>query len=402
MLLPKQANRQILFIDMNSFFASCEQAEDQALVGKPVIVVPTQGSCALSASYEAKAFGIKTGTLEREARFLCPSVIVRPARPRLYMDYHHRFAQILENLTPHVRMRSVDEASIKLCRNEDPIELGQQMKEAIWQQLGQAVNCSIGIGPNIFLAKLGTELKKPNGLTEITLENLETIYRQVELRDLCGINYATERQLHRAGIFSVLDFYQADAHYLKESLGVMGYRWWLQLHGYPSYEHPIQRKSLSHSHVLPPMHRSLPSAYKTLQRLGAKVGRRLRKAGYRAGRIALYLRFADRTGASAGWQITPAADSLTLTHHLQELWRTINPQQPILQIVVWTNNLVEAIGMPMPLFEADHRRLRLAQAIDTINDRHGTDTVRFAIIDTEGSSAPDRISFTALFDIEHE
>lgn len=402
MLLPKRANRQILFVDMNSFFASCEQAENPALIGKPVIVIPTEGSCALAASYEAKAFGIRTGTLEKEARFRCPQLIAVKARPKIYMDYHDCFVRVLENISPRVTVRSVDEASLELFSNEDPWELGREIKQAIWRELGTAINCSIGIGPNVFLAKLGTELQKPDGLVEIRLEDLSTVYEKVGLRDLCGINFAMERQLQRLGIFSVTDFYQAAPEFLREHLGVTGYRWWLQLHGYTSYEKSTERKSLSHSHVLPPAYRDPKAALVTLRRLAAKVGRRLRREGYLTSHIALFIRFTDRTGAGQQLQITPAADTITINDHLTRLWQQINPQTPILKLAIWTTHLTPASGIPLPLFEEDRRRLRLAQALDTINDRHGADMIRFAIIDTKGSRAPDRIAFNSLFKIEHE
>jgi DNA polymerase-4 len=404
MLQTDRIDRQFLYVDMNSFFASCEQADNPAWQGKPLIVTPTPGSCALSASYEAKAFGIKTGTPEREARFLCPQVIAARARPKVYMNYHYKLSSILENLTPRVTMRSVDEGSLELFNNEDPLELAQQIKQAIWRQMSPVIHCSVGIGPNIFLSKLATDIKKPNGLTEIKLADIPAIYETIPLRMLCGISYGMERQLQRIGVNSVRQFYDADPEYLRQHLGVVGYRWWLQLHGHPSYEHETGRRTLSHSHVLPPEHRSPERAYVTLQRLAAKVGRRLRREGYLAGHISLYIRYADKTRAGGHFKITPVADTLSLCDHLQQLWRTIGPRpgMPVLQLAVWTHDLQIANGVPYPLFPAEQKRLRLAQALDRVNDRFGTDTVRFAITDTKGSKAPDRISFNALFPIEHE
>lgn len=402
MTLPERANRRILFVDLNSFFTSCEQADNPTLIGRPVIVVATKGSCALAASYEAKAYGIRTGTSEREARFLCPGLVVLPARPKRYMEFHYRFEEILNNLAPHVTMRSVDEASVRLCRNEDPILLGKAIKQRLWDELGEAINCSVGIGPNIFLAKLGTELQKPDGLVEIKLEDLPHIYQKVGLRDLCGINFAMERQLHQAGIFSVTDFYQTGAERLRELFGVIGYRWWLQLHGYVSYEASRERKSLSHSHVLPPHLRQPLQAYATLQHLIAKVGRRLRREGVAASSLNLSVHFADQTRENRHLRITPAADTLTLKDHIGRLWKDIDPRQSVLKLSIWTTDLKPLRGLPEPLFEAERRRLRLANALDRINDRYGTKAIHFAVTDTKSSRAPDRIAFSSLFKIEHE
>lgn len=402
MPFSQPSDRKILFVDLNSFFASCEQADEPTLIGQPVIVIPTKNSCALSASYEAKAYGIRTGTLEREARFLCPQVIIRQARPKRYMAYHHRFVEVLHDLTPRVTVRSVDEASVQLCRNEDPWQLGRAIKEALWKRLSPAMNCSIGIGPNLFLAKLGTELEKPDGLSEISIQTLKETYQRVQLRDLCGINYAMERQLHQLGIYSPLDFYQADPEYLCQHLGIMGERWWLQLHGYPSYEWDGLRKSLSHSHVLPPQSRAPDQAYITLHHLATKVGRRLRREGYQATHIGFYLRFADRTREYVHYQISPTADTLSLIRQARQAWSELRPNRPILQIAIWTHGLVPSRILPTPLFPQEQKRQRLAQALDTINDRYGANVVRLAVLDQPASRAPDRISFNALFDIEHE
>lgn len=395
-------NRRILFLDINSFFTSCEQADQPALVGQPVIVVPTEGSCALSASYEAKRRGIRTGTLEREARLLAPGLVVVRARPKRYMAYHDQLVKVLTSLSPRVTMRSVDEGSIQLCRNEEPWSLARSIKNAIWQQLSPAIHCSIGIGPNVALAKLGTELQKPNGLVEIRLEALESTYERVKLRDLTGINVAMERQFNRLGIYSVLELYRHDPLWLRQNLGLVGYRFWLRLHGYEVGSEASPRRSLSHSHVLPPQYRSPEAAYKTVQRLGAKVGRRLRRDGYLAGRISLVIRFVDGQVFAHSIKVTPVADSISLIRIIQKLWQLAKPSSPILKLAVWTNELVPSASVPLPLFASDRKRRSLAQALDTINDRYGTDTVRFATLDSQGSSAPDRISFNALFTIEHE
>lgn len=400
--LPERRNRRILFVDMNSFFASCEQADRPELQGKPIIVTPTEGSSALSASYQAKIFGIKTGTSAKEARFLCPSVIEVRAQPKRYMMYHHQFASILEDLTPHITMRSVDEGSIQLCRNEDPWELAQQIKERIWQEMSPAISCSVGIAPNISLAKLATDLQKPNGLVEITLENVEQVLSTTHLRDLCGINYGIERRLHQLSIYSPLELYHANPSYLRQHLGIIGWRWWLKLHGYEVDETPTHRKSLSHSHVLPPMQRDPKQAYMTLHRLVTKVGRRLRKEHLMARWIGVAIRYVDRTNFFEHSAINPCSDTLSLAEHAAYFWQRAAPKKQILKLAVWTHDLQPAGSQPESLFPTEQRRDRLSRALDKINDSFGTDTIRFAINDTSGSRAPDRISFNALFDIEHE
>lgn len=400
MTLPEPTNSRYLFVDLNSFFASCEQADNPVLFGKPLIVVPTESSCALAASYEAKAYGIKTGTREREARLLCPKLIVIKARPKRYMEFHYRFEAVLRSLTPAVTMRSVDEASVLLCRNENPKELANNIKTTIWRQISPCLHCSIGIAPNILLAKLGTEMQKPNGLVEITLQSLPFVYSKIKLTDLCGINTRLETQLNEVGIFSVLDFYHKDPEQLRKWFGVNGYRWWLQLHGYASYEHTGQRQSISHSHVLPPNSRQPQKAYTTMLHLASKVALRLRKNAVMSSKIALFVRFLDGEKKIAQAKTGPTSDTIEIIRQVKQLWHKINPLKPVMKLSVWSTNLKPNYALPIPLFEPEQKRLRLAHAMDKINDKYGRNIVRLATLDASGSRAPDRISFNALLEID--
>src|SRR5277367_3695045 len=169
---------QWLFLDLNAFFASCEQQENPALRGKPVIVVQTltDSACAIAASYAAKAFGIKTGTLVREARRLCPAVIPVQANHRLYTDYHDRILNAVDTCLPIGKIMSIDEVACRLMGTERQIpaarELALKIKRALRDQVGECLTCSIGIAPNVFLGKVGSDLQKPDGLVVITAENL--------------------------------------------------------------------------------------------------------------------------------------------------------------------------------------------------------------------------------------
>ena len=165
---------QWLFLDLNAFFASCEQQENPALRGKPVIVVqtPTDSAVAIAASYAAKAFGIKTGTLVREARRLCPAVIPVQANHRLYTEYHERILKAVDTCLPVEKVCSIDEMACRLMGTERQVpvarELALKVKRALRDQVGECLTCSIGIAPNVFLGKVGSDLQKPDGLVVIT------------------------------------------------------------------------------------------------------------------------------------------------------------------------------------------------------------------------------------------
>jgi DNA polymerase IV len=173
---------QWLFLDLNAFFASCEQQENPVLRGQPVIVVQTltDSAVAIAASYAAKAFGIKTGTLMREARQLCPAVIPVQANHRLYTEYHERILKAVDTCLPVEKVCSIDEMACRLMGTERQVavarELAVKVKRALREQVGECLTCSVGIAPNVFLGKVGSDLQKPDGLVVITNDDLSEIF----------------------------------------------------------------------------------------------------------------------------------------------------------------------------------------------------------------------------------
>ena len=206
---------QWLFLDLNAFFASCEQQETPALRGRPIIVVQTltDSACAIAASYPAKRLGIKTGTLVREARRICADVIPVQARHRLYTDYHERILKAVDTCLPVEKVMSIDEMACRLMGTERRVpaarELAAKVKRALREQVGECLTCSIGLAPNVFLGKVGSDIQKPDGLTVITQGNLPGVLLGLELQDVHGIGARMEQRLNRAGIFTVADLWQA-------------------------------------------------------------------------------------------------------------------------------------------------------------------------------------------------
>ena len=251
---------QWLFLDLNAFFASCEQQEAPALRGKPVIVVQTltDSAVAIAASYAAKAFGIKTGTVVREARRLCPAVIAVQANHRLYTDYHERILKAVDTCLPVEKVMSIDEMACRLMGTERQVavarELAFKVKRALREQVGECLTCSIGIAPNVFLGKVGSDLQKPDGLVVITHDDLPDILLGLELQEIYGIGERMEQRLHRAGIFTVAELWQASPMRLRRVWGgINGLLFHQMLHGV-DIQPPSSRfaKSMGHQHVLEP------------------------------------------------------------------------------------------------------------------------------------------------------
>ena len=216
---------QWLFLDLNAFFASCEQQENADLRGKPVIVVQamTDSAVAITASYAAKAFGINTGTLVREARRLCPDVIAVQANHRLYTDYHDPILKAVDTCMPVEKVCSIDEMACRLMGTERQVpaarELALKIKRALREQVGECLTCSIGIAPNVFLGKVGSDMQKPDGLVVITKDDLPDILLSLELQDIYGIGERMEQRLHRAGILTVAQLWNATPFQLRRVWG---------------------------------------------------------------------------------------------------------------------------------------------------------------------------------------
>jgi DNA polymerase-4 len=229
---------QWLFLDLNAFFASCEQQKNPVLRGKPIIVVQTltDSACAIAASYAAKGFGIKTGTLVRDAPRLCPAVIPVQANHRLYTDYHDRILKAVDTCLPIEKVMSIDEVACRLMGTERQVpvarDLALRIKRVLREQVGECLTCSIGVAPNVFLGKVGSDLQRPNGLVVITPDSLPDILLKLDLQEIYGIGERMEQRLNRTGIFTVTQLWQATPFQLRRVWGgVNGVLFHQMLHG---------------------------------------------------------------------------------------------------------------------------------------------------------------------------
>ncbi|RPI67424.1 MAG: DNA polymerase, partial [Ignavibacteriae bacterium] len=176
-----------LFIDFNSYFASVEQQTRPELRGKPVAIVPVMAdtTSAIAASYEAKAFGVKTGTKIAEAKQMCPGLQLVQARHGIYIEYHHRLVEAVESVIHVERVMSIDEMACSLtgrmCKRENAVELAHEVKRVIARDVGEFMKCSVGIAPNDYLAKTATDMMKPDGLVVIEQEDLPNVLYSLEL-----------------------------------------------------------------------------------------------------------------------------------------------------------------------------------------------------------------------------
>jgi DNA polymerase-4 len=380
-----------LFIDMNSFFASVEQQENPDLQGKPVIVVPmlSEGTCAIAASYEAKRFGIRTGTPVAMAKRLCPNVVMVEAKHERYVTYHHRIMAEIDRHVPIAKIASIDEAYCRLIGREQTPDnaqaLAMRIKAGIHQKVGAQLLCSIGIAPNRLLAKLAAESQKPNGLVLLPMEEVEAFIRTCALDDVAGIGKAMTWRLYKAGITTLHAFWQVSPRQARALWGsVEGERLWAMLHGLDVPETVTERSTVGHSHVLAPLYRSPPAAYCVARRLTFKAGSRLRRLGYDAQSFIVSVRLESGGRYDAEVRFTAACDNTTFAEALAQGWQQFASMlrgQRVKKVGVLLMRLqpqqqrhtCPSLWTPSPA--ATPKRERLSHALDALNQRFGANTI---------------------------
>ncbi len=391
---------RILFLDMDSFFASCEQQLQPNLRGRPVGVVPqlVNSTCVLSASYEAKARGVKTGTGVAQARGLCPDIQLIEARPSLYKQIHYQISAVLQDVTPWVNPQSIDEFALTISPSErsaqSAIDIAERIKTKLARVIGPYIPASIGFASNQFLAKVASEYRKPKGLVLMTNENRHAMLSALQLTDLPGIARGLSRRLRAEGIYTTEQLLQADAQHLRRIMGFLGEVWWLRLHGYEVDDVTYARSSIGHSHVLPPAWRAPGQAYQVLQRLVHKAGQRLRREGYLATYTYLSIQYIG-AGSYHGFVRSEAyADSATATKLADQLFAARpHHMAPILHLAITFSGLQSALPERLSLFDQFERPARLTKALDAINDTFGRDTIYVGSMMQARHTAPDRIPF---------
>jgi DNA polymerase-4 len=418
-----------LFLDLNSYFASVEQEVRPELRDRPVGVVPmvADTTVCIAASYEAKAFGVKTGTSVADARRMCPEIVFVEARHEIYVDYHHRIVKAVESCLPVTAVLSIDEMACRLMGRERPLlaamRLARQVKEAVRTQVGSTLRCSVGLAPNRYLAKIASDMEKPDGLVALTKDVLRDALLGLELRDLPGIGARTEKRLNEQGIRSMADLLKLmDAEMGREKSGelwgsVWGERLWHWLRGddfdMADTEHT---KSMSHQHVLGPELRNIDSAWAVAHKLLHKAAMRMRGEGLWASKIGVSLSFVGKAPVrsasvfgpskadswSAELKLTECQDNGTLIAALRKLWETrpTGPkhEQPFFVAVVLGGLVPDALHS-LSLFDAQdgsEERQKLAATMDALNHKYGMQTLAPATMLTALKAAPTRIAFASI------
>lgn len=414
--------RRILLVDFNSFFASVEQHLNPHLQGRPVGIVPVQAetTCCIAASKEAKACGVRTGTLVREARRLCPGITFVVARHACYVDVHHQAVAIVDRIAPVREVLSIDEMSCELtgrwAQRERLESIAHQIKQAIRTRLGPCLTVSIGIGPNTLLAKLASDMIKPDGLVILHEEDIPGKFLHLPIGAISGIGRHMQARLHRAGIDTMHKLYAAPRQTLHNIwAGKAGDEMHDQLHGRDGPPRTANAHSLGHSHVLPPAMRNPADALAVLDRLTQKVGMRLRKQAFYATRMTVHVHGSRQpvrqAGDSRSTTIPETRNTRVLLAALHRLWHSglQNFADPVHVGIVlhglvpqhahtpdWIEMTTDAPTGQQP------RHHRLMDTLDQLNRKHGKNLIYFGGAHAALEHAPMRIAFNRIPDVETE
>jgi len=382
----------IMHVDLNSAFATIEQQARPLLRGRPVAIVNrrTIHTSIIASSYEAKAKGIKVGMKLVEALRLEPKLVALESDPAKYRFVYQKLMAILNDYSPHVVMKSIDEGVMDFHNLHNPpslIEIGYEIKRRLRAEIGVAMRCNVGIGPNRFLAKMAASLHKPDGLDIIDASNLRVTMQTLKLTDLTGIAGAMEYRLKAVGIYTPLEFLDASRLALEKVVfkSICGGQWYQRLRGYEVDDYESDTQTVGRQYVLENRNLKRGEIIARLHNLCESIGARLRMQKKLACGIYVYVRTDEHKywHASKMCQLPFYSDG-TINLLAQQLF--FKAPSGIREIGLHCYGLSNNDNPQTSLFNDQLvREQQLVNAIDNINQRFGERMIHSAAtLDTDG------------------
>ncbi len=378
----------IMHIDLNSCFATVEQQARPLLRGRPVAIVNrrTDTTAIVTASYEAKAVGVKVGMKLREARSLAPNLIGLESDPPKYRFVYHKLLDIMRDYSAHVTMKSIDEGVIDFhdatlaIQGRTLEDIGLEIKQRLKDEIGGWMRCNVGISTNRFLAKTAAGLHKPDGLDIITPGNIREVLSTLKLTDLTGIAGRNEKRLNSVGIFTPLEFLDADEVTLQKVVfkSVVGQWWYKRLRGWEVDDVISDVKRVGRQYVLEKFDLSYDQVLQRLHHLCESVGSRMRSQNKSARGLYVYAKTLDRKywHASTMTQL-PFCHDQTIYNTARRLFE--DAPNNLREIGIHCYELENIENAQLSLFNDQIVRERqVTSAIDTINKQFGERTIHSA------------------------
>jgi len=370
----------ILHVDMNAFYASCHQAKDPSLKGKPVLVAgdpKKRNGIILTASYEARKYGVKATMPNWQAKKLCPHAIFVEPNYDLYVKTSQKVMEILGRFTPLVEVFSIDEAWLDVTGCEklfgDSVTIAHKIQASIREELD--LSCSIGVSSNKLLAKMASDLKKPNAVTVLPPEDVPKILWPLPVDELFGVGRRMAEHLSRMNIKTIGDLAQIPQELLTKAFGLNGRYLHLWANGVDTSTvdpHAMDdAKSMGHSVTLPKDITSYEEAETVLLSLSEQVGRRVRRENYMGRTVTITLRdntFCTITRSATISYTNSTEDIYSLAKKL--LYSNWDGKTPLRLLGVSLSQLVKEFEQ-VSLFDTDEKKRKLNRVVDEIKDRFG-------------------------------
>jgi len=416
-ILRKPDTIERLYLDFDGFFASVEQQARPALRGKPIGIVPFDGTVhtvVIACSKEAKAQGVKNVMRLPDAKKICPDLVLVPQSPDLYRRAHNALLAEINSVIPVEAVKSIDELCCKLDKGDiaNPEGLAHAIKTKLNDNIGDSITCSIGFGANRHLAKIACKIDKPNGVTIWRPDIMPEPLLPLPFEDIAGIGNRMEKRLNNAGIYNMADLLATQPKQMRKLWGnVTGERLWYALHGYAVKAQPSERGMFGHGRVLPPELRNFRDARDCTRILVVKAARRMRREGYYASSLYLWLslRGSSYAKGEASWatkhRLRMANDDQACLSGLDIMWRRARQKLPanikIVRVGVTLGDLNPSDSRQLDmLINDDPERQKwedITKAIDGLNSRYGKSLVTFGYWKLPpGGNLGGKISYTRI------
>ncbi len=371
------SGRWIMHVDMDAFYAAVEQADNPELRGRPVIVGGSHRGVVSAASYEARVFGVHSALPMFQARKLCPQGVFRPVRMSRYREVSQQIMTILAGMSPVVEQVSIDEAYLDLTGVETmhgPLpELAQRLKAGIMSQTG--LTCSIGLAPNKFLAKIASELHKPNGITIITAAEIPAFLKTLPVAKIPGVGAKTLTRLQALGVTQTGEVLEYPRSFWQKQLGKSGlvlYERALGIDPAPVTPH-TEPKSCGAENTLSQDTADLAELRQWLLQQAERVGRDLRQDGLKGRTVTLKIKYADFKQVTRSHSLARPTSSTHQIYHTAEKLLTETQLKTRVRLVglsvsQLTKSVVQAsLFTPPDLLKQE----QLDQAVDRIQGKFG-------------------------------
>ena len=378
------SNRTILHVDMDAFFTSVEQRDQPELRGKPVVVgaPPDKRGVVAAASYEARKFGVHSAMPSRTAHRLCPQAVFLCGDHAKYSRESERVMDILRQFTPLVEQVSVDEAYLDVTASLRLLGSGQQIAREIKRRIHETtgLTASVGVAPNMFLAKLASDMRKPDGLMVITEEEKLKLLRPLPIGRIAGIGKKTEPVFHELGIHTIGDLQRFPIETLRARFGVWADE--MKARSLGEDDRPVEpggeAKSISNETTFEEDVSEMKTLERTVWELADEVARRLRAEGVRARTVQLKLRWSDFTTLTRRMTLPEATDDERQIAEvaIQLMRRELEEPRPVRLIGVGGQNLMCSPKQLDLLDRSSNRRDDLNRVADVVRARFGVKKLR--------------------------